>query len=295
MKTAKPTSVRPNRFLRALIRTAYLPSEIPPAITTSQFAQFCDSNYVTLKGQHPRLLATSTKYATFTAPRAKSGRRNLALVHPLAQVSICLLITQKRKTIKKTIDDAGTSLYRTEPAIDRERAFIGLDFDRWNALRAKVSSEYPFVLQSDISRFFYTIYTHSIPWAVLGKERTKELLFGPGPRVKLTKHWANHLDRAIQLSQSRETFGIPVGPDTSRIIAEVLLAGIERDSRFRPYLHDRLAFRLVDDLVIGFERQEDAYKALAALRLALREFNLQLNEEKTSVIRSRALVRGTRA
>ncbi len=231
-----PKASKSARFFSALIRTAYLPLELPPAITTRYFAEFCQNDFAFLKSQHSSLLKTTTNYETFTAPRAKSGRRNLALVHPLAQASLSLSITQHRKKIRDLLAKSKSSLYRTTEDLKNSYAFVGLDFSKRNALQAKILSEYPFVLNADISRFFYTIYTHSI-----------------------------------------------VGPDTSRLIAELLLAGIESDKQFSLLLKDRLAFRLVDDFAIGFEREEDANRSLVALRKALWKFNLQLNEEKTSV------------
>jgi hypothetical protein len=65
-------------------------------------------------------------------------------------------------------------------------------------------------------------------------------------------------------------------------------AGIEKDSDYRTFLNGRPAFRLVDDLIVGFH---DARKCLAALRRALWKFNLQLNDEKTAVLPSRAIFR----
>jgi hypothetical protein len=68
-----------SEFLAALIRTGYLPLEIPPAVTTRYFSEFCKSEYSNLKSQKNSLIFLSTKYDTFTAPRPVSGRRNLAL------------------------------------------------------------------------------------------------------------------------------------------------------------------------------------------------------------------------
>ncbi len=65
------------------------------------------------------------------------------------------------------------------------------------------------------------------------------------------------------------------------------MAGIEADNGFSIWLTNRSAIRLVDDFAIGFEIEEDARKALAALRTTLWKFNLQLNEEKTSIVPSR--------
>jgi hypothetical protein len=278
------TNLSAPEFLWALIRNAYLPRELPPAITTRLFADFCKNEYSFLNAQKIALLKSNTEYETFSAPRHDHARRNLALVHPCGQLAISLAITQHREPIKKLIAKSGTSLYRTN-SYKKEKAFQGLHFGKWNRQIAKIQSEYPFVLKADISRFFYTIYSHSIPWAALGKEKAKKWYFTN--KSKLNAHWSNDIDKAIQACHSRETFGIPVGPDTSRVIAEIIMAGIEADLDFSMWLKRRPAVRLVDDLAIGFKREEEARKALGALRATLWKFNLQLNEEKTELVPSR--------
>jgi hypothetical protein len=200
---------------------------------------------------------------------------------------VSLLITQHRARIKAFISQHGISLYRTVEDPISGRAFRGLDFKEWNRAAARFNSECPYVLRADISRFFYTIYTHSIPWSVLGKERAKDWLVNN--KKKLDAHWSSQLDRALQACQSRETFGIPVGPDTSRLIAEVLMVGVESDSDFSRSIAGRPACRLIDDFMIGFENENEAVSALATLRSALWKYNLQLNDGKTKISRSRLL------
>src|ERR1700683_1249010 len=231
-------------FLSALVVSGNIQIKTPPAITTRYFSEFCRAEYSALKSQKKSLIKLSTKFDTFTAPRPVLGRRNLALVHPLAQLGVSLLITEHRNKIRKIIGRRGNSLYRTDENIEHGRAFYGLDFRQWDILTAQLYSAYPFILKADISRFFYTAYTHSIPWAVIGKEKAKDWL--AHNRKRLNAHWSTDFDSALQACQSRETFGIPVGPDTSRIIAEVLLAGVEADATFSHAVNKTRAYRLLD-------------------------------------------------
>jgi len=101
----------------------------------------------------------------------------LALVHPIAQLGVFITdYSEIEKNIKQLIARSGTSLYRTDESIEDGKAFLGLDFRKREPLAAQLNSEFPFILQADISRFFYTAYTHSIPWAVLGKDKVKDWL-----------------------------------------------------------------------------------------------------------------------
>jgi hypothetical protein len=145
------------------------------------------------------------------------------------------------------------------------------------------------VLVADIANFFHTIYSHSLPWAVIGKQSVKDTmdLDRQDPQRKsLNSHWVSRLDTAVQRGNSRETFGIPVGPDTSRIIAELLLSGLHSDITFADILKGREGYRLVDDFFIGFDDEASARRCLDVLRHALWEYNLHLNDGKTRIDRS---------
>lgn len=266
----------------ALMRTAYLPAELPPIITTKSFSQFCRDDYATLKAQMGALTRQSTQYVNFSIPRTNGNRRLLALVHPKAQIATCLALCNNRSEIKRLLCDNGVSLYDTSEDIKRDKAFKGLDFKEARTRKAKLSSDYKYVVQADVSRFFYTIYTHSLPWAVLGKSKAKQLL----AERRLHRHWSSQLDFAMQAGQSRETFGIPVGPDTSRVLAEILLAGVEHEPELQPYLIGDRSFRLMDDFFIGANDEAEGMSILGALRRALDNYNLHLNEEKSGVVRS---------
>jgi len=223
----------------------------------------------------------NTQYSTFSAPRTANTRRNLALVHPVAQLALSLLLCEHRAKVREVIRRSKATLYSVEEDMASSKAFAGLNFREWDKRREKVAAECAFILKADISRFFYTAYTHSLPWAVLGKAKAKD--WWASQQKKLKSHWSNKLDDALQACQSRETFGIPVGPDTSRIIAELLLAGVEKDAKFLSAVKGRPACRLMDDFVIGFDDEDSARAGLISLRHALWAFNLQLNDEKTGV------------
>ncbi|WP_081649881.1 RNA-directed DNA polymerase [Fodinicurvata sediminis] len=276
-------------FLYALIRSGYLPSEIPPIITTKYFSDYCKNNFKYLKKNRKSLLKKVTKYNTFTSPKPNYGRRNLALVHPLSQLNLSIVVTENRKNIKELIKKNNTSFYIFEEDINNNKAFKGLDFKGWKNRKNEIYSEYKYILKADISRFFYTAYTHSIPWAVIGKEKVKNYLCNNDRRLK--KHWSSEIDNGLQLCQSRETFGIPVGPDLSRIIAEILMNGVENDKNFIEYANNKNIIRLVDDFLIGFNDKDSAENALTNLRKSLWDYNLQLNEDKTYITESKFLYR----
>lgn len=290
-KSSSPTRslVRSNDILRSLIANSYLPRQIPPAITTRNFAIFCYNHYSILNSQFTAISKTTTQYTTFTVPREHNSRRHLALVHPIAQLGISLAITKHRKAIRDIVGRSSVTLYNPDPNTRTDRAFSGIMLNQIADRRLSICAQSAVILEADISRFFYTIYTHSIPWAVIGKEHTKKMLLTAAGRKKLKSHWSNDFDVVLQSAQSRETLGIPVGPDTSHLIAEILLSAVERYRPLADATKGRPATRLVDDFMFGFDVDSEAQNALGHLRDSLWEYNLQLNDDKTKILSSSAV------
>ena len=277
-----------------LIKSHYLADEYPTALTTDRFAAFCVANYSNLPATEV-LLKRITQGARYSAPRRMDARRPLFLPHPASQLALSRVIADHRREIVTAINRSALTLYNTEPDMKNERFFVGIDFKGKAEREAEILARYPFIMLTDIANFFHTVYTHSLPWATLGKQAVKDAL-EPGADKKEKKqvedHWSHHLDRAIQRGNSRETFGIPVGPDTSRIIAEVLLSGIHLNPELVAILSGREGYRLVDDFFIGFDDEAAAGHCRDVLRRTLWQYNLHLNEEKTDIVRSSQFFEG---
>jgi len=276
------------RALEFLLKSHYLADEIPSVVTTTPFALFCAANYATLPPADEGLKRV-TMYGIFSAHRTTQTRRVLALPHPASQLALCQILAENRDEIAKTIRRSGLTLYNTKEDVAHDRLFVGIDFDARTAREAEVLARYPFVLVADIANFFHTVYSHSLPWAVLGKQSVKDTLDldRQDPRRRaFNGHWVSRLDTATQRGNSRETFGIPVGPDTSRILAELLLSGLHSNTTLAEILKDREGYRLVDDFFIGFDDEASARRCLDVLRHALWEYNLHLNDGKTRIDRS---------
>ncbi len=276
------------RALEFLLKSHYLADEFPSVVTTKPFALFCAASYATLPPADEGLKRV-TMYGTFSAHRTTQTRRVLALPHPASQLALCQILAENRYAIAETIRRSGLTLYNTSEDTAHDRLFVGIDFEARTEREAQVLARYPFVLVADIANFFHTIYSHSLPWAVLGKQSVKDTLDRDrrdAQRRTFNAHWASRLDTAIQRGNSRETFGIPVGPDTSRMIAELLLSGLHSNIAFAEILKDCEGYRLVDDFLIGFDDEASARRCLDVLRHALWEYNLHLNDGKTRIDRS---------
>jgi len=133
----------------------------------------------------------------------------------------------------------------------------------------------------DISKCFESIYTHSISWALLDKEIVKKYL------GDMRKTFGNAFDTLMQKLNYNETNGIVIGPEFSRIFAEIILQKVD-DNAMRELKKEKLIskkdyeiFRYVDDYFVFYNEDTDKEKIIKAFRLGLRDFKLYLNESKT--------------
>jgi len=79
-----------------------------------------------------------------------------------------------------------------------------------------------------------------------------------------------------------QSVGIPIGPDTSLVIAEILLAAID-DALISQYSNLIRGFRHVDDYELSFVNLSQAERVLTTLQGLLAEYELFLNPRKTEL------------
>ena len=126
------------------------------------------------------------------------------------------------------------------------------------------------ILSLDLSNFYHTLYTHSIPWVVQGKQNSKK---------NRSEGFANNLDRIIQQCQYGETHGIPTGSMATRIIAEYYMCHIDLKMENKEYKYSRY----VDDIKFPYTSDSDRESFLMEFNNLCREYNLVLNDKKTEI------------
>lgn len=149
----------------------------------------------------------------------------------------------------------------------------------------RCEKKYNNLIKLDISKCFDSIYTHSIGWATIGKDAQKEAL------GESDGSFPDRFDRLMQRMNMGETNGIIIGPEFSRIFAEIILQAIDREvehtlrnsSSGLEHQVDYEAFRYVDDYFIFYNRDEDKARIVDELQHALRRYKLSLNSAKAVV------------
>jgi len=141
-------------------------------------------------------------------------------------------------------------------------------------------ANYPIVLRCDVKNYYRAIYTHSIPWAIYGKQYAK--------RHTREKILGNELDQFIRVGQDGQTIGIPVGPDSSFILGELILSAVDKELGF----DQRKAIRFYDDYEFGCKSEIEAENILDRLENLLSNFELELNHEKTRLVKGPSELEG---
>ncbi len=164
---------------------------------------------------------------------------------------------------------------------DRAHSYRYIDdgdglFDRdksWRAYReatltdVALQKEGAVVVQTDISSFYEHIYHHRL-------ENCINDLFPSTSRI------GTQIDRLLNKFSSGRSFGLPVGGQCARILAELLMSSIDQ------MLSDEgiVWHRYVDDFTLITDSQENAYRALSVLSHALADYGLSLNRSKTTIL-----------
>ena len=141
-----------------------------------------------------------------------------------------------------------------------------------------LNSKYRYFIRTDYKACFDSIYTHTFKW-LIGKD------------VNDTKDFKNTniyttIDRILQNINARTSNGIVVGPEFSRMIAEILLQAIDR-TVYSKLLNSGKAlgenynvYRFVDDIFIFAESEELANEIVQIYSEISAKYLLRLNEAK---------------
>ncbi|MCD8403892.1 antiviral reverse transcriptase Drt3b [Tenacibaculum finnmarkense] len=146
--------------------------------------------------------------------------------------------------------------------------------------------KYNKLLKIDVTKCFDSIYTHSIAWALFNKDIVKSNIDDS------LSTFGGEFDRLMQDLNANETNGIIIGPEFSRIFAELILQQIDiniherlksddNNGKYLVHKVDYEIFRYVDDYFIFYNKEEDKERITETFKLALKEYKMYLNDKKS--------------
>lgn len=146
----------------------------------------------------------------------------------------------------------------------------------------RAEKKFKHLVKFDLQSCFDSIYTHTISWATAGGADKVKVL----PRYHGS--WVGDaFDNLMQSVNARETNGIVIGPEFSRIFAEIILQYIdqkveqellEKDLRQKSTYE---CYRYVDDYFLFYNNEKDRILFIESLTKWLKKFKLQISPSKT--------------
>lgn len=135
----------------------------------------------------------------------------------------------------------------------------------------------------DVSRCFDSIYTESINWSNQEKDFSKS-----NSDVKNT--FGSVFNRLMKTSNHNDSSGILIGPEVSRIFAEIIFQKIDSDikiilqaEKLESGEHYEIR-RYVDDIYVFSRSDHEALKVYEAVDKSLKKYKLSLNKSKTAKV-----------
>lgn len=309
-------------ILADLLSKGYFPKELPPCFISTEFANKFNqikndlrvNENLTLNSILTAIQRDTTLTATakteekikakqifknklkfsecvyFTIPKVGLARNTIKIPNPLHQGKLSEFITSNYNSILPLLNDS--KLSTTKPVIETEtgegkRSVKHDNYGYFKEQSVIKSFNFQIQLKTDISKFYSSIYTHSVPWVTFGgKERYKRNrdLHSSDPN-KISPIYGDDIDDALTWCQNQQTMGIPIGPDTSLIVAEIIACHIDKilEARLKRKKIEWTGFRYYDDYSMFFHSELDAQTALTELRAILSDFELKINDEKTVI------------
>lgn len=232
----------------------------------------------------------NVNYNILSNKDGKYSWRPFQLINPALYVSLVHKITekdswgiiQKRFEVfqknKKIECHSLPMISESDKKTDKESQI----FTWWQMIEQRsiaLSLDYRYLLQTDITDCYGSIYTHSIPWAIHTKEeakkkenRTKKSLIGVA------------IDNHLQDMSYGQTNGIPQGSTLMDFIAEMVLGHIDELLTVelnRLNIDDYCILRYRDDYRIFTNNPFEAEQITKALSELLTGMGLKLNASKT--------------
>lgn len=265
--------------LEIFLREGFFAAQVPPCFSSQDFSKKVQKASVKWDLIKKERCTEEAAFERYSVARVGHNRRPIAIPNAVSQFYLSRCIADEWTSINKFFRRSKLSLSKPSISVRPGRAIEITPIKQLQEARLLRSCGARFALTSDISQFFPSIYTHSIAWALEGKEVAKR------KSVRNDKSLlGNRLDELCRYTQQNQTIGIPIGPDTSHVISEII--GVAIDEILRAKLGKwPSGYRHVDDFTLFFDTETEASKALAVLFEALSTYELKPNIQKTKITR----------
>ena len=249
-----------------------------------------DVDFASIKTKKPQHLE-NVNYKFYQNKDGNLVWRKMEIINPVLYIHLVNLITQQENWLiltthfkKCSYDDR---IKCCSIPIDCNRLAEGLVTNWWGYIEQKsleLSLDYNWLAVTDITDCYGSIYTHSISWAIHGKEKCKQNVSLPQPQREHL--FGDDVDHAIGMMTYNQTNGIPQGSILMDFIAEIVLAYADSILLQKISENDISHFQILryrDDYRIFAKSKEEVVMILRLLSEVLSDLNFKLNTQKTFI------------
>lgn len=243
-------------------------------------------NEIRKKGDSPRNY-TNINYSLLQNKDGKYAWRKFDLIHPVLYVFLVHKITEEKNwnvitqrfrlfSVNKKLECMSIPLESKTNRKDKAAQIT----DWWQNVEQRsieLALEYEYIIHTDITDCYSSIYTHSIAWALHGKDVAKN-------NRKKNELIGNFIDNAIQDFSHGQTNGISQGSVLMDFIAEMVLGYMDLElSSELSSIQDYHIIRYRDDYRIFVNNPQVGNVILKKLTEIAISLGLRLNPSKTKI------------
>lgn len=268
-------------LLKALLCHNYLPTarrekeELPPFFSTVRFTP--DVACQLVKISYRKGAFSGYDQVEYKLTRFNSVSRLLSIPHPLPYANLCHALHDNWERFEYIVSNQSSQI-RPQTYTDGRVIIMNGYGDSVEKANKQLDGAFGmrYRVSTDVANCFPSIYSHAVPWALVGFEEAKAKRHS-----MYTSEWFNQIDKHLRSCKRDETQGVAIGPATSSIIAEAILGRVDE-----ALLKQNFRFvRYIDDYCCHCESEEHAQDFVRAVEREAAKFKLQLNIKKTEFAR----------
>jgi hypothetical protein len=265
--------ITPEYLYQGLLAHGLFIDKLPPIFTSNGFFYYCRENEI-------NIIKKFSTYIYYESMRETNIPRQYGIPNPFLYKKLCACLRDNWENLLKYFN---VQTKNNNHKISRlhirklkySPAVFEMNYKNWKidgSPEPDLMIGKKYIVHADIATCFPSIYTHSIPWALAGKDVAKN--------NRDTNKWFNKIDFCTRNLKDQETHGLLIGPHASNLLSEIILVNIDNKLSTQGW-HNFT--RVIDDYTCYVSTFEEGQKFISKLSENLRAYDLLLNYRKTSI------------
>ena len=273
------SEISSEELLKGLLEYGLFADKLPPIFSCESFYAYCKKRKFEGFSKNP------TDYIRYNSTRNTNIPRLLSIPTPFSYMYQCKCIYDNWNKICNLFQEKTSNqsykysqihiqklkhknfLFEMSHSYCDKDSLLDVELSKLSILKR-------FKVEADISSCFPSIYTHSLSWALVGKDEAKK-------NKSNVNIWYNELDTTCRNTKNGETNGLLIGPHASNLLSEIILCNIDNELVKKGYKY----IRNIDDFCCFVKSEEEAECFLLDLSEELKKFELNINTKKTKILK----------